>query len=80
MIEFIASYDSISTIRIFYKKSPNRICENVAQTLQATVKNYLGILLENRSPCIQKNAPDITFLLLDRSIDTVTPFIHSFSY
>lgn len=40
----------------------------------------MGILLENRSPSITKNAPDIVFLLLDRSIDTVTPFIHSFTY
>ena len=27
-----------------------------------------------------KTAPDLTILLMDRSVDTVTPFIHYFTY
>lgn len=48
--------------------------------LQETIKKYLGILLENRSPNLVKTAPDLTILLMDRSVDTVTPFIHYFTY
>lgn len=80
MIEFVASYDSINTVRIYYKKAANKVCENMALSLELAVKNYLGILLDNRSPSLSKSAPDLTVLLLDRSVDTVTPFIHYFTY
>jgi len=52
----------------------------VALRLEDTIKKYLGILLENRSPNLSKNAPDLTILMMDRSVDTVTPFLHYFTY
>lgn len=52
----------------------------MALTLQTTIKNYLGILLTNRSPNLKKDADDLTILMMDRSIDTVTPFIHYLTY
>ena len=79
-MEFIANHDSINTVRVYYKKSANKVCERLANPLEKIIKNYLGILLQNRSPYLSKSAPDLTILLLDRSIDTVTPFIHSFTY
>jgi hypothetical protein len=52
----------------------------MAKSLESVINNYLGILLQNRSPNLNKDAGDLTILMLDRSIDTVTPFIHYFTY
>ena len=38
------------------------------------------MLIKNKSTCVNKEASDHTFLLLDRSVDTVTPLLHSFTY
>jgi hypothetical protein len=52
----------------------------MAFSLQKSVNRYLGILIENKSTKIDKNASDVIFLLLDRSVDTVSPFMHYFTY
>lgn len=52
----------------------------MAHELERTVKEYLGILVKNKSTILKKGAKDITYLLLDRSIDPITPLLHYFTY
>lgn len=80
IVEVVANTQGVNTVRVYYKKAENKICERMAGALEAEIKNYLGVLLKNKSPTLDRQAPDLTFLLLDRSIDTVTPLIHNFSY
>ena len=80
MVECIANMDNVNKVKIYYKKAANKICERMAHELYGETKKYLGTLLKNQSPILSKEAQDITFLLLDRSIDTVTPLMHSFTF
>jgi hypothetical protein len=54
LIEFVANFEDINTVRIFFKKSPNKVCERMANSLESTIKSYLSILLTNRSPHLTK--------------------------
>ena len=37
-------------------------------------------LLDSSSIAIDPKAPDLTILVVDRSIDVVTPLLHGYSY
>lgn len=52
----------------------------MACELERAAKKYLGILVKNKSKNLQKSAKDITYLVLDRSIDPITPLLHYFTY
>jgi hypothetical protein len=38
------------------------------------------MLLNRKSECLHKDATDITIFLLDRTIDPITPLLHTFTY
>jgi hypothetical protein len=44
------------------------------------MEEYIEILKKNQSPEINKNAGDIYLIILDRSIDPLTPVMHDFYY
>ncbi len=80
IIEILACYPKINGVRVVFKKSSNCVCERMAETLLENCNKYIKILLENKSEKISKEAPEIVFLLLDRSVDPITPLLHSFTY
>ena len=52
----------------------------MALALQTSINRFLGGMIENKSSIIDKKAEEVVFLIVDRSVDTVSPLIHYFSY
>ena len=79
-MEILPSMKTVNKVKIYYKKGANKVSERMALALQDSIKRYLGILIENKSSVIDKKAECVVFLIMDRSVDTVSPLIHYFSY
>ena len=74
MVDLIAGFPKLHTIRFLYDK------DNSVNKVAKEVKNYLRRLLDASSSAIDPSAPDLTFLVVDRSIDIITPLLHGYSY
>ena len=82
MVDLIAGFPKLHTIRFLYDKdnSVNKVASRVVERAAKEVKNYLRRLLDASSSAIDPSAPDLTFLVVDRSIDIITPLLHGYSY
>lgn len=80
-VHLAAAYPSLHTVRFLYDKStPNKIAERVIEKSAKEMKAYLMKLLDSNSTAINPNAPDLTFFVVDRSIDVISPIIHGYAY
>lgn len=52
----------------------------MASAAAARVKKYLETLLDNKCASLDKSVADISFYIADRSLDPLTPLIHSLTY
>jgi hypothetical protein len=48
--------------------------------IERRIAEYLIRLRESDSPYIDANAGEVSIIILDRSIDAVTPLLHDYSY
>jgi hypothetical protein len=82
MVDLIAGFPKLHTIRFLYDKhnSVNKVASRVVERAAKEVNNYLKRLLDASSSAIDPAAPDLTILVVDRSIDFITPLLHGYSY
>ena len=56
------------------------IAERLAKRILKEVTVYYDELMDSKSHSISNTATDLTFFVVDRSIDVITPVLHSFTY
>lgn len=80
-VHLIAGYDKLFTVRFYHPKNiANKIAERVVEQCSKEVQTYLNKLLQANSPAVDHTTEDLTVLIVDRSIDVITPIIHGYSY
>jgi len=82
MVDLIAGFPKLHTVRFLYDKdnSVNKVASRVVERSVKEIKNYLMRLLDSNSTAIDPKTPDLTILVVDRSIDIITPLLHGYSY
>lgn len=82
MVDLIAGFPKLHTVRFLFDKenAGNKVASRVIERSIKDVKKYLMRLLDSSSSAIDPKAPDLTILVVDRSIDIITPLLHGYSY
>jgi syntaxin-binding protein 1 len=80
--KFIEIFRNLSfyQVNLYYKKSISGIAERMAETISEDFKEFIKTLRMEKSSILSENAENVEVLLIDRSIDPVTPLLHDFFY
>lgn len=75
-----ASFEKYSSWEIIYNKSENKISEDIAISVQSRLNELVSNLQKENSELLDVKAGKITLIILDRSIDPLSPTVRDYYY
>lgn len=79
----IGCFESFYRIQIFHPKvnsTAGKLCEKLGDLMKRKLASYIMNLERNNSEFLNPESGDIVIIILDRSFDPLTPFMHDFFY
>ena len=52
----------------------------MAEEVKRRIEDCVGVLLKNKSRTVNPQAEDVELIILDRSLDPITPLLHDLRY